>query len=367
MSNHDDRMLRSPGRDGADSAPVQRSPGKRTQVQARYAAQPQPAAEGVAAGPREAPAPSSASEIDPFDFSFPASAVQRRAAQGEATAGHADEAHVHAAAERGTSGAGGDLPYLDAIQQSFGRHDVSGVRAHSGPAAAEASAAMGAEAYATGSDVAFAGAPSLHTAAHEAAHVVQQRAGVHLKGGVGEEGDPYEQHADAVADAVVQGRSAEPLLDQFGGQRTGAGPAPVARKAVQRALLPQLPAEPAYHDGLSYATILATAVTKYPPPSKTKGKWGNGAKKRFKDVCGVKDPTKFEEALKDPRFLQDGDVRGGEVMSPAPAQLPAGVTYKEYDIRKYAVGVDRGEERIVVGSNGKRYYTANHYGDFAPF
>ena len=190
-------------------------------------------------------------------------------------------------------------------------------------------------------------------------------------GGVGEEGDPYEQHADAVADAVVQGRSAEGLLDQFGGARTGAGPASVARKAtggpVQRAMLPKLAAEPAYHDGLSYETILATAVTKFPPPSKTKGKWGNGAKQRFKDVCGVKDPSKFEELLADPRFLQNGDVRGGEVMSPAPAPLPAGATYKEYDIKKYAVGVDRGEERIVVGSNGKRYYTANHYGDFAPF
>ncbi len=55
-------------------------------------------------------------------------------------------------------------------------------------------------------------ASSLHTAAHEAAHVVQQRAGVHLKGGLGEAGDAYEQHADAVADAVVRGESAEGLL-----------------------------------------------------------------------------------------------------------------------------------------------------------
>jgi hypothetical protein len=68
---------------------------------------------------------------------------------------------------------------------------------------------MGAEAYATGSSVAFTGAPDLHTAAHEAAHVVQQRGGVQLKGGVGEANDPYERHADAVADQVVQGKSAE--------------------------------------------------------------------------------------------------------------------------------------------------------------
>ena len=48
-----------------------------------------------------------------------------------------------------------------------------------------------------------------------------------LKGGVGEVGDAYEQHADAVADAVVQGKSAEDLLDQHSG---GAG----ATRAVQR-------------------------------------------------------------------------------------------------------------------------------------
>lgn len=35
--------------------------------------------------------------------------------------------------------------------------------------------ATGAEAFATGNHVAFASSPSLHTAAHEAAHVVQQR------------------------------------------------------------------------------------------------------------------------------------------------------------------------------------------------
>jgi hypothetical protein len=47
--------------------------------------------------------------------------------------------------------------------------------------------------------------------------VVQQRAGVHLAGGVGQEGDPYEQHADAVAQRVVAGQSAEDLLDGVDG------------------------------------------------------------------------------------------------------------------------------------------------------
>jgi hypothetical protein len=122
---------------------------------------------------------------------------------------------VQAAANAGTRDAGGPLPHAAAIQRSFGAHDVSGIRAHRGRDATEAARAMGAEAFATGQHVAFGRTPDLHTAAHEAAHVIQQRAGVQLKGGVGEAGDPYERQADAVADLVVQGRSAEPILDQY--------------------------------------------------------------------------------------------------------------------------------------------------------
>jgi len=152
-------------------------------------------------------------------------------AQALATGG-ATEDHVHAAAQRGVAGAGSALPHGEAIQRAFGRHDVSRVKAHVGGEAATASRAIGAEAYATGNQVAFAAAPSLHTTAHEAAHVVQQRAGVHLKGGVGETGDQYERHANQVADAVVAGHSAEELLDRYAGAG-GAGPgttgAPVQR------------------------------------------------------------------------------------------------------------------------------------------
>jgi hypothetical protein len=146
-------------------------------------------------------------------------AIQRLFEGGGAAPGgtesKSETEHVHQAAVHGTSGAGGPYPYLDQIQRSFGRHDVSHVQAHVGQAATEGAEAMGAEAYTTGEQVAFAGTPSLHTAAHEAAHVIQQRAGVHLKGGVGEVGDPYERHADAVADAVVQGKSSEALLDGY--------------------------------------------------------------------------------------------------------------------------------------------------------
>ncbi|HWE28942.1 MAG TPA: DUF4157 domain-containing protein, partial [Polyangia bacterium] len=139
--------------------------------------------------------------------------VQRKLAQRRAAGAlPAAASQVHRAAEKGTSGGGGALPHLDAIQKSFGSHDVSHVQAHTGGAASESAAAIGAEAFASGNHVVFGGTPSLHTAAHEAAHVVQQRGGVQLKGGVGEGGDPYEQHADAVADKVVRGESAEALL-----------------------------------------------------------------------------------------------------------------------------------------------------------
>ena len=122
-----------------------------------------------------------------------------------------------ARAARGVEGSGGSLPYLETIQSAFGKHDLGAVQAHTGTEAAAAAGDIGARAYAMGSHIAFAGAPDLHTAAHEAAHVIQQRAGVHLKDGVGRAGDEYEQHADAVADLVVQGRSAEALLDSMAG------------------------------------------------------------------------------------------------------------------------------------------------------
>jgi hypothetical protein len=121
---------------------------------------------------------------------------------------------IHKIAAAGVQGTGHKLPYYDRIQASFGDHDLSNIQAYTDSAAAKANADMGAHAYATGNKIAFAGTPSLHTAAHEAAHVIQQRAGVHLKGGVGEVGDIYERNADAVADRVMCGASVNDLLSK---------------------------------------------------------------------------------------------------------------------------------------------------------
>lgn len=155
--------------------------------------------------------------------------VQRR--QGAGTPKDTTDAGVQAVAAQGVSNASASLPHVDRIAHSFGAahtETVHGVRAQIGGAGAAASSAIGAEAYATGSRVAFAGAPDLHTAAHEAAHVVQQAQGVKLYGGVGEAGDQHEQQADAAADAVVAGKSAAPLLDGVDGG--GAAASAVQRK-----------------------------------------------------------------------------------------------------------------------------------------
>jgi len=126
------------------------------------------------------------------------------------------------------------LPHLDKIQKSFGQ-DLSHVQAFIGGKATTASQQLGAVAYTSGNRIAFAKTPSLglaaHEAAHEAAHVVQQQSGkVQLKDGLGQVGDRYEQHADAVADAVVAGKSAEPLLAEY---TKSADPAPVSNKPSQ--------------------------------------------------------------------------------------------------------------------------------------
>jgi hypothetical protein len=139
---------------------------------------------------------------------------------------------VRAAAARGIGSPTTALPYAEQIQASFGPdHDVSKIQAHVGGNSAEA---MGATAFATGNHVVFDKPPDLHTAAHEAAHVVQQAHGVNLYGGVGRAGDSYEQHADAVADRVVAGKSAADLLG--GPTNAGAHGGGVQRKPAPSVL-----------------------------------------------------------------------------------------------------------------------------------
>jgi hypothetical protein len=157
--------------------------------------------------------------IDPGygDIAAAAEADRWRVQRSQVAPHHDDSAQVQAAASAGVATASVRLPFFDVVQASFGRHDVSNVTTATGGEATRASAEIGASAYTYGDRIAFARAPDLHTASHEAAHVVQQHRGVSLFGGVGRADDPYERHANTVADAVVAGRSAEPLLDAMVG------------------------------------------------------------------------------------------------------------------------------------------------------
>lgn len=168
-------------------------------------------------------AESTAVQAKRTDAFFPLSArayVQMREAQHQQKRKLAS-ARLKRTASWGVSDASEGYPFAAEIQQAFGKHSIGDAQSVIGGKAKQATEQMGAEAYASGNRVAFKKQPDLHTAAHEAAHLIQQRGGVQLKSGVGQQGDAYERHADQVADRVVQGKSAESLLDPFGrGQQT---------------------------------------------------------------------------------------------------------------------------------------------------
>jgi len=114
--------------------------------------------------------------------------VQRRAADHTPPV-----ADVDGATAAGIATAEQALPHRGALEAAFGpAHDLGGVRAHVGGDAEQAAHSIGAEAYATGDHVVLPADPSLGVVAHEVTHVLQQRGGVQLSGGIGAEGDPYD-------------------------------------------------------------------------------------------------------------------------------------------------------------------------------
>jgi Domain of unknown function (DUF4157) len=210
-----------------------------------------PAPEGGGAEPRyRSGAPGKASRSQRrfgWTWTEPNASVQRKEdpsarvageSQGQTSPPSADAPATDAIAAS-VSGPGSQLPHGDRIQAAFGHHDVSGIRAHVGGEAGRVATSIGAQAFATGHGVGFARPPDLHTAAHEAAHVVQQRAGAVARKPLrdhNESGAVYERHADLVADAVVAGRSAAGLLDAMprGGSSTRGALQRKPDKAVSR-------------------------------------------------------------------------------------------------------------------------------------
>lgn len=136
-----------------------------------------------------------------------------------------DPASLGTIAASGVASAASRLPHHDAIQTAFGHHDLSQVAVASDASARRSSAQLGARAYAFGERIALPSA-DLRVEAHEAAHVIQQRAG--RVASHGRPGDEHERHADAVADRVVRGESAVGLLDALaGGRGVSSSPAQV--------------------------------------------------------------------------------------------------------------------------------------------
>lgn len=56
-----------------------------------------------------------------------------------------------------------------------------------------------------------------------------------------------------------------------------------------------------------------------------------------------------------------------DMLLPTLTETGAAITYKEYDIKQYQPGVNRGSQRFVKGSDGRYYYTADHYQTFTKF
>jgi|JI10StandDraft_1071094.scaffolds.fasta_scaffold35641_3 hypothetical protein len=134
----------------------------------------------------------------------------------------AGEPSIHDAATVAIEHKDGGGPVDAGVAAQVGAHlgtDFSQVRVHSDPLAQEASAAMGARAFAHGGDVFLARGESgadLGLMAHELTHVAQQGAAgqraLQRKVEVGDSDTPAEHEADAVAAAVSSGAPPRSLL-----------------------------------------------------------------------------------------------------------------------------------------------------------
>jgi len=230
--------------------------------------------------PIAAKAPAVAPKASPAPVAKPMIAPVRTPVQRKSSNHSAPSANVQSVASTGVASAGAALPFASVIQRAFGHHDLSNVRVQIGGAAAKASVQLGAKAYATGSLIAFAEEPDLHTAAHEAAHIIQQRHGVSLAGGVDDgPADSYERHADAVADAVVAGKSVQHMFDDLGVRSA-------STSVVQRRSSGTGPRTPLDHYLTKHENAVRRAIqerladTTWPNPA-SDAAWQRGGDKKF--------------------------------------------------------------------------------------
>ena len=138
------------------------------------------------------------------------------AAQGQSSELLGQAPTADGVAQAGVSGAAGALPHQAQMQSAFGA-SFENVQAHSGPKAAEACDALGAEAYAMGNAVAFRDPnPSASLVAHELTHTLQTGGAgeqVQRKGSGNADTGALEAQADRIGDQVASGQTvSEPIL-----------------------------------------------------------------------------------------------------------------------------------------------------------
>ncbi|MFF7133743.1 OmpA family protein [Streptomyces sp. NPDC008196] len=106
------------------------------------------------------------------------------------------------------------------------------MRAQVGGAAVLWNALLGAAASTRGEWIAFTARPSLGEAAHEAAHVVQQRQGASPPGGLSRADDAWERNADAIAARVARHEPAGDLIGEPAPPVRDTDPLPVQRRLI---------------------------------------------------------------------------------------------------------------------------------------
>lgn len=66
-------------------------------------------------------------------------------------------------------------------------------------------------------------------------------------------------------------------------------------------------------------------------------------------------------------FIGGREFENRESLLPYKDDSQQAIIYHEYDIYPKVKGKNRGPERIILGSDKSRYYTANHYQSFIKF
>jgi hypothetical protein len=87
---------------------------------------------------------------------------------------------------------------------------------------------------------------------------------------------------------------------------------------------------------------------------------------KLKDVLEAVQTTRQPPAGYRGGGVFNNQGRNGEYVLPKTDSQGNPITYKEYDVNPYTPGVNRGPERLVIGSDGRAYSTADHYKTYAP-